>query len=134
MVQLQIAHKWLQIAPNCAKWLSKGQIGFNLVHDAPNGSKGHQICQFFPQMGSNRLEQVQMDPNLSKLFHKGLIGSRWKNLVVIGPNGFKYVHIGPNWSKWVNIGPKRFKLIQICLVRSNKIQYYMLYDLSQSKF
>ena len=46
-------------------------------------------------MGPDSLEQVQMDPNWSKLFQKGLNGSKWDNQVLICPNWFKWVHRGP---------------------------------------
>ena len=64
--------------------LSLGPIASKLVHVTPICSKWHQICP-------NRLDEVQMYPNWSKIFQKGLNGSKWDILVVIGPNGFKLV-------------------------------------------
>ena len=61
---------------------------------APNGIK-------FVQMGPNSLEQVQMDPNWSNFIQKGLNGSKWDNLVLIGPNGFNECIGVKNW------GPKQ---------------------------
>ena len=44
-----------------------------------------------------------MDPNWSKLFQKGLNGSKWDNYVLVGPNGFKWVHRGPNYGSKIII-------------------------------
>ena len=129
------------MVPNGSKWLQNGskwvQIAQNeLVHKAPNGYKGHQICpglSKWVQTGPNRIEQVQMNPNWSKLFQKGLNGSKWGNQVLISPNVFKWVHRGPNGSKWVNIGPNRLTLIQIHLNRSNKKSNMICYGLILSK-
>ena len=49
----------------------------------------------FVQIGPNRLDQVQMNKNLSKLFLNELNGSKWDIKVLIGPNGFKRSHRGP---------------------------------------
>ena len=38
-----------------------------------------------------------MDPNWSKLFQKGLNGSKWDNWVLIGPKWFKWVPRGPKY-------------------------------------
>ena len=62
-----------------------------------------------------------MVPIFFKWLHdcsKWLNGSKWDNLVLIGPNDFQWVHMCPNLSNWVNIGLNRFKLIQIGLNRS----------------
>ena len=38
-----------------------------------------------------------MDPKWSKLFQKGLNGSKWDNWVLIGPKWFKWVPRGPKY-------------------------------------
>ena len=44
-----------------------------------------------------------MDPDWSKLFQNALNDSKLDNLVLIGPNGFKWVHKGPEYGSKIGV-------------------------------
>ena len=68
--------EFVKMAQNGSKSLSICPIGSKLINKAPNGSKWHQNCPNGFKISPMRLEWVQMDPNWSKLFQKGLNGSK----------------------------------------------------------
>ena len=70
----------LQMAQNESKW---PRIGSELFQMSPNGTRFVKICLNWSKYG-------RIGPNGSKFvqfFQKGLNGSKWDNLVLIGPNG-----------------------------------------------
>ena len=54
-------------------------------------------------ISTNRLDQVKMDPNLSKLIQKGLNGSKQDIQVLVGTNRFKWVHRGPKQGSKIGV-------------------------------
>ena len=88
-----------QLGPNLSIKFQTAPILFKFVQMVRNGSK-------YVRIGANRSKLVQ-------IFQKGKNVSKWDYLVIIGPNGFKWVGMGSNGSKWVNIGSNRLKFIKL---------------------